>query len=682
MASDSSTRQSVLKSRYGKLTLLQRSVVQVFALLYEPTSRPNAYSAWNTAIPSCHLETQSKPFKPYQFSAQITALIKINILIQEGGQGPCCPPLLREIAIRDAVQMRTFEPLAQAIQEKLPFKQRYGGSRYFRYESEWLRELRIAIYRQNQAEIDALWLEAENAYWQPKRSVDEICQEIFNNPFDPDWLRRLSPDFRQRGLRLILAATARQCTPADAVFEIVEDLYLDGQADPDICLLYAQQLWLRGHLQEVRGVLSATEHHPASSQRSALQGAIAFLTGQLDEALAHYRAGLKQVGKPKAAQAEWFQTPAAALYFLALLKAGSPDDLQAAEKLGYVISAQENHWLKEAMPPLLAVLQNQQGRINANAAETFFDYTLTNVGIAALLEVYSLYWLDVKDLQNWLVPQLVQQYKTASQANYGWIAMELAELMAHLEPEDEIYSELATGLRESMGSQPLIETVKRQEAWELSLNALTQLTAPPPPEAAAPESEYRLAWRLLFRSPNNWQLTPIEQKLSVKGGWTKGRVVAMSRLEYTSDMPDCATQQDRQIAKNLKVEYEYQNYYGASKPTYRFKPGALLALVGHPLVFWEESPTVRVDVVAGEPELLVQRQSEERLHIKLAPQISEGDEEMLAFKETPTRLKVIKVGEPHRRIAQLLGTRNCLEVPAHAQEQVLAAIAAISELVT
>ncbi|MEM8638574.1 MAG: DEAD/DEAH box helicase [Cyanobacteria bacterium P01_G01_bin.54] len=680
MAADLPARQSLLKRRYEALKPLQRSVVQVYALFYESVSRSIAYGVWRAAIPSRHLEPRSQPFNPSQFGSQVKALVKQELLIQERNQGTHCPDRLIEIVVRDAVQTGTFEPLVQAIQDQLPIRKRFG-ERYFQQESEWVRELRIAIYREDQAEIDVLLAALERVYWKPKRSFDTLLRQIFNNPFDLDWFNRLTPAFREQGLRLILVNAARRCIAAEDAFEFVEQLYHNGQASPELCLLYAEQLWLRGHLGEVTDILSATQQHPPSAQRSALLGAIALLTGETEAALKQYRTSIKLAGKSKAAQAEWFQTPAAALYFFVLLKVGSPEALKDAEKYCHTLLSQDKHWLKESVPPLLAVIQNQQGRFSANTVEVFSDYSLITAGVDTLIEIYSLYWLDVKDLQRWLIPHLVERYKAASNANYGWIALELAELMARLDPQEEIYSELAAGLREVAGSQPLIDIVPRREAWELSLHALTNLTNPAPAATDEPQSDYRLAWRLRFRSLHNWQLTPIEQKLSVKGGWTKGKAIALKRLYDASEQPDYLSQQDRQVAKTLDVEYEHRGYYGASKAHYSFSQSALLALVGHPLVFWEESPTVRVDVVAGEPELLVKRQSDQQLRLELLPPIPEGVK-ILVLKETPTRLKVIRVNGDHHRIRQLLGERNRLDVPAHAQEKVLAAIAAISSLVT
>jgi hypothetical protein len=63
---------------------------------------------------------------------------------------------------------------------------------------------------------------------------------------------------------------------------------------------------------------------------------------------------------------------------------------------------------------------------------------------------------------------------------------------------------------------------------------------------------------------------PIEQKLSAKGEWSKGRNVAMSRLFNRTNL-DYLSQQDLAICGALKREHTY--YYGDSYFLYRHHTG-------------------------------------------------------------------------------------------------------------
>ncbi|MDB9524788.1 hypothetical protein PN498_02210 [Oscillatoria sp. CS-180] len=289
--------------------------------------------------------------------------------MQERGQGPHCPDLLIDIAVRDALEIRTFEPIVQAIHRQFPVKKRYTshGPRSFPQESTWLRDLRIAIYRQDLAEIETLFDDARQAHWRLTHSLSEVLQHIINNPFDADWFSSLSLDFRQYGLRLTLTESAQKGLPADDAFELIEEMYHAGQADTETCLVYTEQLWLRGHLGEASGVLSETDINGHAAKEGALRGAIAFLTGQNEDAIAYFQMGLKAAGKTKTAQASWFDNPAAALYFFALLNDGMPAALQEVESHCQSLQRQSDHWLQESMSPLWRSLHNQRAREDSSA---------------------------------------------------------------------------------------------------------------------------------------------------------------------------------------------------------------------------------------------------------------------------------------------------------------------------
>ncbi|TAN47556.1 MAG: DEAD/DEAH box helicase, partial [Methylococcaceae bacterium] len=86
-----------------------------------------------------------------------------------------------------------------------------------------------------------------------------------------------------------------------------------------------------------------------------------------------------------------------------------------------------------------------------------------------------------------------------------------------------------------------------------------------------------------------------------------------------------------------------------------------------------------VELVAGQPELLVKKLKHEQVKISLNPPYLAGQSVVL-WQETPTRLRVIEITDDHRRIGQVLGSDG-IEVPLSAREQVLEALGAVSSLV-
>lgn len=675
-------QHKALHQKYFQLEDVPRSLVQMFAVLYQPVGSKRALDCWRALVPA--LKPQARCLNSSQFSDLLKELLNDGILIREPNEGVGCTEALVDIVVRDVVKAGVFEPIVQAVTETIPISKRFYtyGPRVFSRESEFLRELRIAFYRQDSVGINSVMEDMRSRFWHSTQRFPQILQGILNNPFDAEWFSTLTSDFQQYVLKIILQDSARRCVPAENEFALLEKIY-DEQETPRLALIYAEQLWLRGYLKEAQTVLETVKETSQPEQLAALKGAIAFLDGHTEEAIAHYRTGLKAAGKSQMAQSAWFKIPATVLYFFTLLKAGTSETYRAAENYVILLQKHADHWLYPAMSLMYCLLQIQQGRFNPDLAERFRDYGIKRTGLVALLEIYSLYWLGLDDLDQWLPDQLPHLYKVASQADYSWISLETAELMSRFHYEgvpETLHTEIAEALREEIGGQPLINVIRRKEPWELSLGALTNLAGPVTANGDATTHEpFRLIWRLLFRSVSNWELTPIEQKRSVRGGWTKGKAISLRRLYSVDSRPDYLTPQDKQICDALKNRYG-ASYHHDTSSAFEFKDNALLALIGHPQVFWADT-NVRVDVVEGEPELVVKRLTGDRLRLEFSPPVKK-DSTILAFKETPTRLKVISVNHDHHRIAALLGTQNQLEVPAQAEEQVLQAIAAVSSLVT
>jgi hypothetical protein len=135
------------------------------------------------------------------------------------------------------------------------------------------------------------------------------------------------------------------------------------------------------------------------------------------------------------------------------------------------------------------------------------------------------------------------------------------------------------------------------------LNALIDLDRSAGQEKPAAQS--RLVWWLNWYPSGHCSIVPREQKRTARGNWTKGRPVALKRLYAGAGKLDFLTSQDIEVCAAIRQTYESTyGYYGNT--VYEIDDRqALPALVGHPLVFWEDAPEVRVELIKGEPELLV-----------------------------------------------------------------------------
>ncbi|MUH00160.1 hypothetical protein F7734_50975 [Scytonema sp. UIC 10036] len=141
---DSDVLRSQLAKDYHQLPALEQNIVQLFSVIYEPINRTSFLECF-TYIGARNEKGQlfnASTLKPY-----IDKLLVAGLLVQPVGQGPQCHPLLAEIATRDAVKTGRFDALVRAVQEKLPIKTRWTeGPRYFKNQSELVREVRIGLY--------------------------------------------------------------------------------------------------------------------------------------------------------------------------------------------------------------------------------------------------------------------------------------------------------------------------------------------------------------------------------------------------------------------------------------------------------------------------------------------------------------------------------------------------------
>jgi superfamily II DNA or RNA helicase len=687
--------QAELQRVYSQITPVQRQIVQLFALLYQATGQETALRCWQASLGTQDWPVEAKSLAFFSVEIQKLRTGKLLIQTQRNG-GPYCSRLLVDIAVRDAIAQGTFEPMVAAIAQFLAPAARFTGSSILAFTSEqqYIRELRIAIYQQDADRIDLLMNSLNNAFWRTSITFESVFLQICSNPFDSDWFQSLSPQFRELAFGLILGDSTQNLTPIDEVFDLLEEICESADFTVDLQILFAEQLLLRGRdflplLESIQPRQSLLIDGPKMGQKlssnvspflAQLWATALFLQGELAEAIVLYRLSLKANGKSQAKQLDWFAFSMSGLFLVALLKDGTSDAIQEADGYVALILRQPEHPLYSPCHLLSLILQAQQGRMQSGEQMSRFlqNYTFDGIGIAAWLEALALYWLDLDTAQRDLPAALLALYKQATEAGYVWLSMEVAAIMAKLQPNSTM-AEAVEVLREEIGTIALVDIVQRKDAWELSLNALLNLTAVP--EVVAPkEATLRIVWMLHVISMTHWQLVPLEQKFTAKNGWTKGRSIALKRLHNPGDLA-YLTPQDLKVCNALEVSYHRGSYYGASQASYEFRQEALVALIGHPAVFWEAQPQVRVDVVEGAPELLVKKIKGDRLSIELSPKLP-ADESVLAVRETPTRLKVIEVQSAHSRIAEILGSNNRLEVPSHAQEQVLGAIATISNLVT
>ncbi|MHB2018359.1 MAG: SNF2-related protein [Candidatus Xenobia bacterium] len=229
----------------------------------------------------------------------------------------------------------------------------------------------------------------------------------------------------------------------------------------------------------------------------------------------------------------------------------------------------------------------------------------------------------------------LQQLQARSRAaGLDWIADQAAEILG--EPRRLPYP-------------PLTGMVATGQPWERVLSALRGLA---PTAPVVDSSATRLVWVLGWE---NDRVTTVEAREQAprQGGWTRGRTVALEAVAKTAG----ATEHDVRVA--AAVDRERQR--------------VLVALVGHPRVFWADTPEQAVEVVQMQPQMRVRRTAG-GMEVSVHPEAGH----VVAQRE-PGRLCVFVPRPEHAAMAELL--KGGLQVPEHARPVVAETLSALASVV-
>ena len=673
--------QTQLLERYHEASGLEQQIIQLLAVLYEPVSRLIILSCL-TALGV--VDQRGNPYKTPPVSAAINHLIKQQLLIQERQQGPRCHPMLRELALGETLVSGWFDDIVAVIEQQRPVQTSLGSDlpRY-RTHFEFIREVRIALYSGDLDQIHRCEAGFQASYrGSAQISVSDILRELCRNPFEADFIASLPTELQALCLRSLLDASLAQCQSDNETFQLLQDLCESSLAEEvtpefaDLLSLYIEQLLLREDLEGAKLALEGLDERYLD-QLGAFEGWIALLEGDTEQSLAYYRLALKADLRKRNKRKGAFSSLCGSLFMLALLKEGSPDCVKEALSYSEPLIAPGKHRFGAIYFPLNLWAKVQRGHLEAKARlrSSLRPPNPDQHPVRTLLHALCLYWVDpdaTAQLQSVLVP-----FCNACQAaGYYWLSMEGAEILSRVAPDLSNYVLLAKVLRDQSALPPLVDLFPVQEPWEVQLQALENLYQASSDETGKTggQAAQRLAWFLTYYSETAWNLQPREQKINARGVWSKGRNVALKRLSRTPDELGYLTAQDLDVCR--RIERDHYGSWGAEQ--YQFAKSAIRELVGHPLVFWEESG-VRLELLKGEPELRVLRGKGQKLTLEFSPQ-PRNQVDLLLLKESPTRLKLVQINDEHRRIAQVLG--NKLQVPVAAQERVLRTIQSMASVVT
>lgn len=654
----SSEQEQSELSLFTSLPPFERALLQLISIIYEPVSVTfllHCLARAESLVPAI-----TKPTKE-ELQATIIRLRQQKMLDEQNR----CPQPFVEYLTRKTVEDGYFTSLASLVEREAPVSYMYGkwSTRCWRA----MRQFRIGIYSRDFDKIDEslLFLE-ENCLERLGGKSPSVL--VAAEAFDAEWFGDLPGSMQFFLLDHILRYSTSRLHHFEPVLEYLEDesaLTVSPDEQVPFHRMLAGYFLLQGRFNELEQLLN---RHSDSFKGSGFAGTFAFLKNDTPKALELYEDDLKMLRDFFGEKESFFFGLPGLFCVLALLDRNSEQDRKDINQ--HVVSALKKfkgcpeevpfrfinaavHSVDSGLPDMMVLTEHLKA---------------DNRSLTKFIAVLCLYWMGV-EIPPDFKDSLIDLYTRSRDNDFTWLTMESAFLLKILGENPEEYGAIATDLRDKLGCKSIVSVFEPEESWKHCLQELISLSS----SVREPEQSARLVWLVNYDN-GMLSILPREQKRKSSGEWSKGRSIALSRLADSNKL-DFLSAHDRKICAALKQKDDPTAKNGG----FRFIPEiALPALIGHPHVFLEQSTQTPVEIVAGEPELVVEQQ-DDYLFIHFTQDIGEG--ELAVWQETPVRFKIIQIDDNHRRVAEITG-RKGLRVPVSASTQVLDAIGSLASFMT
>ena len=661
---------------YHKFSPLLKAIVQILAVQKFELRQKNLIFCLNSLGV---MDENNMPFVPKTIQPILKELEKPGLIIKNS-QGITCPESLWSEAVQDVVMAGQFKKIFCALLEVVPFKH-YGSGFLFRKIKEFYRAIQIAVYGgENYADIDAVYHSGWYHFPMELRENPPFLI-FFNRPFQPRMLDTLSSSLGLKVLDYILTEAEKNLEPAGDALEYCVQL-LEKEADLKENPRAMDSLLLKGKIKEHQNLLGKIEDF---SYGSAQMGWSQMLCNNNDEALAHFKNALAALKKETRKRKIFLKGYPGLFFLFALLKSKQSEDHVAA--LTHIDdSSRYPDPCSPVMEAMKSIFQEKLG-IGVVLKDSLDLSIGQGNGIIPFLSILVMTWID-KNRAKSQIPTLEEIRKKIIASGYSWMEAEICALLADLGKNAKKNTERSENIHKKCGTKTLTAIVTPSPKWEKILTSLINIGENPEkkPKKGSDTRNERLIWLLSHSEKyNTCYISPRLQKLSKGGSWTKGRAVALKNLYQNYHTMEGLTDQDRQVASTIVEESfrtGYRYYYRTIEYSFE-KDLALPALVGHPLLFLEDSLESPVELVLGKPEVrfrINEEKNKGEINIVMNPMPGSEDKRMLVVRETPSRFKLINFSSEHLRIAELLGKKG-LELPKKAETMASQAIASLSSLV-
>ncbi len=289
--------------------------------------------------------------------------------------------------------------------------------------------------------------------------------------------------------------------------------------------------------------------------------------------------------------------------------------------------------------PLLYFIQKDQTHAEAKLKSLFPDDYMSPVSFRLVYYLMMSYIIN-GELTSDLQPVVQKAGFVLKLANRFML---LRELNFMIEKSDLPVEKFSSPLDDEANLPAcMLSHLTIQEKWEQLLDGLLNLTGSKAQPMKSESSSSRVCYLL---NMDNEFIQPIQQTINAKGVWSAGRNIALKR--FKEQQVDGMTEQDRKVAATVS---SYSNYYGANNFEINFYK-AITELCGHPYLFLYSNPSVSIELVKAQPEIITENT---RNGIRLKTNLTVTDEKVIVIKETQTRYKLITLSSQQRSIIRMI----------------------------
>jgi SNF2 family DNA or RNA helicase len=219
---------------------------------------------------------------------------------------------------------------------------------------------------------------------------------------------------------------------------------------------------------------------------------------------------------------------------------------------------------------------------------------------------------------------------------------------------------------------PIYRMLKKQAAWEIALDKLNSISYIH--SQAKADSEEQLIWKFYMEDDVLTDIRPIIQKKNKSGKWSKGRTAALKRIK--DHELNCLTEQDKRISNYIdkeRVGYNHQEEYclNIEKSIHEFEE--------HPLLFLDDSINSHIELVEGKLEITILQEDGLYELVINVPSVICNIENPPVYKESPTRLRFLKLTATDKKVLQTFEDKANIEIPVDERKLVQETISTISD---